>query len=180
MKKILVLLTILSVLLIGSVSFAKESKIKHIFRVYDNKTILFDFNQVSINAMSGQKITKKGTLKIVSKKYMVFDYGNERVVINNFEVVDYANSKKSIYRLSGFNKVLFLLFLGKKDIEELFKIDKENGEYALTPRYKSNIERVYASFKSDTIDNLTIVDIYSNRTIYQFYDSSCKRTQKRN
>ncbi len=180
MKKILALSAILLVLLTGSVSFAKESKLKHIFRIYDNKTTVFDFVQTSINAMSGQKITKRGRLKIVPKEYMTFDYKNERVIINNFEVVDYSNSKESIYKLESFNKVLFLLFLGKKDIGELFKIDKNGDGYVLIPKYKSNIEKVYAFFKSNTIDNLTIVDIYSNRTIYQFYDSSCKRTQKGN
>jgi hypothetical protein len=179
MRKILSLLAILSVLLTANSLYAQDiNHIKHIFRVYDNKDTKLDFTQTSINAMSGQKIIKNGILTIKPKREMVFDYPDEEIVINDFEVIDYKGSKKYIYKLDGFNKTLFLLFLGKKDVDELFDIKEVNSEFVFSPKYQSNIDRVYAIFDNEQIKELTIVDIYSNQTIYRFNDTSCKRTQK--
>ncbi len=179
MKKALSLLAILSVLLITKPIFAQDiATIKHIFKLYDNKTTELDFTQISINAMSGQKIIKNGKLTIKPKREMVFDYKNEEIIVNDFEVVDFKGDKKYVYKLEGFNKILFLLFLGQKDIDELFNITKNGKEFTFTPKYQSNIDRVYAVFDKEQIKELTIVDIYSNQTIYKFYDSSCSRTQK--
>lgn len=172
-------LVILSALLIAFNSYA-ASQITHFFKLYSNKTTVFNFKQTSVNAMSGQKIERTGTLTIKAKKSMVFDYKNERVIINDFEAVDYRDSKKYTYKLTGFNKVLFLLFLGKEDINSLFDIKKIEGGYALTPKYKSNINKVYTYFKNGQIEKLTIIDIYSNRTIYEFYAADRKRTQSGN
>ncbi len=175
MKRILSLLVILSVLLIANSAFSQDDTVKHIFDIYDNKTVKLDFEQTSINAMSGQKIEKKGTLTIKPKKEMIFDYENEDIRINNFEVIDYRDNKKYIYRLEGFNKVLFLLFLGQKDIEELFSISRNGDEYVFKPKYDSNIDRVYALFGKDRIKKLIITDIYSNQTIYRFSTKYIKR-----
>jgi len=177
--KILKILAVLSVLLITLDSYA-ANRITRFFKLYSNKTTVLSFKQTSINAMSGQKITRKGTLTIKAKKSMVFDYKNERVIINDFEAVDYRDSKKYTYKLTGFNKVLFLLFLGREDINSLFDIKKMQEEYLLIPKYKSNINKVYAYFKKGQIDKLIIVDIYSNRTIYEFHAADCKRTQSGN
>ncbi len=174
--KILRVLVILSVLLITLDSYA-ANRITHFFKLYSNKTTVLDFKQTSINAMSGQKIERTGILTIKAKKSMIFDYKNERVIINDFEAVDYRDSKKYTYKLTGFNKVLFLLFLGKEDINSLFDIKKMQSGYELTPKYKSNINKVYTYFKDGQIEKLIIVDIYSNRTIYEFYAADCKRTQ---
>ncbi len=180
MKRILTLLAILSVLLTYNAFAQDVITIKHIFKLYDNKTTILSFVQTSINAMSGQKIVKKGILTIKPKREMVFDYENEEIIINNFEVVDYKDSKKYIYKLEGFNKILFLLFLGEKDIDELFNIETKDKEFVLTTKYKSNIDTVYAKFENEQIKELTIVDIYANQTIYQFYDSHSERTQEGN
>ncbi len=170
------LLAILSALLITSNTLA-NNQITHFFRLYESRSTVFKFTQTSINAMSGQKLIRNGKLTIEAKKSMIFDYKNERVIINDFEVVDYRNSEKHVYKLTGFNKVLFLLFLGKEDVNTLFEIEKEKNEYILIPKYQSNIKKVYACFKNGQIDKLTIVDIYSNRTIYKFYAVNSKRTQ---
>ncbi len=160
---------------------AASDNLEHIFKLYSNKTSTLCFKQTSINGMSGQKIIRDGKLTINAKKNMVFDYKNEKVIINDFEAIDYVHSKKYIYKLSGFNRVLFLLFLGKEDVNRLFSIRFKGKEYVLTPKYKSNIDKVYAYFKNDSqIDNMTISDIYSNKTIYQFYAPPCKRTQSGN
>ncbi len=178
--KNLKVLTILLVLLIPLSSFG-SSELTHIFKLYSNKNTVLNFKQISFNAMSGSKIVKAGKLTIETKKSMIFDYKNERVIVNDFEAVDYSNGKKYVYKLSGFNKVLFLLFLGRERIENLFKVRKKNGKYILVPKYKSNIDKIYVGLGTNgQIDSLTIVDIYSNRTIYKFYAVDSKRTQSGN
>lgn len=140
------------------------------------------FKQESLNAMSGQKIAKNGILYIKYQKQMVFDYtdADEKVKINDFNVIDYIGNKKQIYKLSGFNKILYQLFIGKKDIDELFKVNRKNRLFILTPKYQSNIDSIYLTTKNNKLHQLTIVDIYANKTIYTFNDSDCRSPQKRN
>ena len=147
----------------------------------DRNTVVC-FKQESLNAMSGQKIVKNGILYIKYQKQMIFDYTNtnEKVKINNFNVIDYIGNKKQIYKLSGFNKILYQLFIGKKDIDELFKVDRKNRLFILTPKYQSNIDSIYLTIKNNKLHKLTIVDIYANKTIYTFNDSNCSPPQKRN
>ena len=173
--RILSLFLILSALLIAQV---KACELENIFKLYSNKDTALCFKQTVINSMSGQSIVKNGRLTIKDKKYMVFDYKNERVVIDNFEAVDYLNGKKTIYKLNGFNKILYLMFLGKKKFNELFFVKKKKNLYILEPKYQSNVDSVELAFCKNSIDNLTIIDIYSNKTIYNFNDSYCKRTSK--
>ncbi len=178
MRRISTLSVILLALLITLNSFASEG-IDNIFKLYADKTTALNFEQTSVNAMSGQRITRYGKLTIKAKQSMVFDYKNERVIINDFEAVDYRNGQKTVYKLSGFNKILFLLFLGKEDINGLFDVKKESeNKYILTPKYKSSIAEVDVCFdKKGKIKKLTIIDIYSNKTIYKFYAVDSKRTQ---
>ncbi len=176
MRRGLALLVSLLVVLIATENiYAKGDTLSHIFKLYSSKPLKLEFTQISINSMSGQRIVRHGVLVVKPKEEMVFDYPDERIIIDNFKVVDYKNGNKTVYKLSGFNKVLFLLFVGKKSIDELFNIERQKGGYLLKPKYKSNIDSVFLIFnKHKEPRSLTIVDIYSNRIIYTFHDSTGK------
>ena len=153
--------------------------INNIFNAYKHKDIELCFDQTSINGMTGQSIERHGVMKIIAQKMMEFDYPNENVVIDNFKAIDIKGNKKYVYKLSGFNKVLFNMFLGKKDIKELFyerKID--NSTYQLAPKYQSDISSVYVHFIKNRVKKIKIVDIYANKTVYTFHDLPCKRAQR--
>ncbi len=178
MKGLRVLASLLVLLILISISNAAD--INNIFDAYKNKDIKLCFKQISINGMTGQKIEKNGILFIKAKKEMVFDYGNEKVLIDNFKAVDVKKETKTVYKLTGFNKVLFLMFLGKKELSELFEIENtDNKTFKLLPKYDSNIESVYVEFLKDKVRNIKITDIYANKTIYYFYALPCKRASQR-
>ena len=176
MKRILIAsLSLLVLLTVDALGF----DINDIFNVYKHKNIELCFNQVSINGMTGQSIERRGIMKIIAQKKMEFDYPDERVIIDNFKAIDVKGNKKYVYKLSGFNRVLFNMFLGKKDIKELFferRVD--NLTYQLAPKYQSNISSVYVFVSNDRVKKIKIVDIYANKTIYTFNDFPCKRTQR--
>lgn len=176
--KVLVILAILLVLVANSVS-AYNIKDFGVILKKDKNTVTC-FKQESLNAMSGQKIIKNGVLSIKYQRQMIFNYGNEKIVINDFSVIDYTKKKKQVYKLSGFNRILYQLFIGKKDIGDLFKVDKKDGSFILTPKYQSNIDSVYLTMKNNKLYRLKIVDIYANKTIYTFDDSDRCSPQKRN
>ncbi len=176
MKRVLIASLSLLVLLTAD---ALGFDINDIFNVYKHKNIELCFEQVSINGMTGQSIERHGVMKIIAQKRMEFDYPDERVIIDNFKAIDVKGNKKYVYKLSGFNRVLFNMFLGKKDIKELFyerKID--NSTYQLAPKYQSNISSVYVNFLKDRVKKIKIVDIYANKTIYTFHDLPCERAQR--
>ena len=175
MRKVWIVFLSLWVLLTVS-SFAFD--INDIFNTYRHKNIKLCFTQVSINGMTGQSIEKKGVMTILASKRMEFDYPNEKVVIDNFKAIDEKNGKKYIYKLSGFNRVLFNMFLGRENIKELFNERRvDNSTYQLIPRYQSNISSVFVYLSKNRVKKIKIVDIYANRTIYTFYDFPCKRAQ---
>ncbi len=176
MRRVSLLFVSLLVALTAIDLYAAESGLNSIFRFYSNKPLQLEFRQISINSMSGQRIVKTGRLTIKPHEEMIFDYPDERIIINNFKVVDYKGGAKSVYKLTGFNKVLFLLFIGKEKIDDLFVVKRVGSGYVLRPKYKSNIDVVKLNFDKDNrLKGLTIVDIYSNRIIYKFsYDTSGK------
>ncbi|AEA34141.1 outer-membrane lipoprotein carrier protein LolA [Hippea maritima] len=176
--KVLRALAVLLVLpILSSICFADG--LKQIFDVYKHKSIHLCFSQKSINGMSGQTIEKSGTLKIVANKKLIFSYKNEKLVIDDFKAVDYKDNETQVYKLTGFDKVLFLMFVGKKDLDELFKIkDVDNNTYRLFPKYQSSIDCVSVKLDNDTVKELQISDIYANKTIYTFNASNSCRAPK--
>ncbi len=172
MKKMLIVsLSLLVLFTTNALGF----DINNIFNAYKHKNIELCFKQVSINGMTGQSIERCGVMKIIARKMMKFNYIDEKIIIDNFKAIDIKGNKKYAYKLSGFNKVLFNMFLGKKDIKELFyKIKINNSTYKLVPKYQSNISSVYVHFLKDRVKKIKIVDIYANKTIYTFYDFPCK------
>jgi len=160
-------------------SFASD--INDIFNTYRHKSLKLCFTQISVNGMTGQSIEREGVMTILANKRMEFDYPGERIVIDNFEVVDEKNGKKYTYRLSGFNRVLFNMFLGRENIKELFNERRvDNSTYQLIPKYQSNIASVFVVLSKYGVKKVKIVDIYANRTIYTFYDFPCKRAHRGN
>ncbi|WP_025270254.1 outer-membrane lipoprotein carrier protein LolA [Hippea sp. KM1] len=174
MRALRVSIALLVLLILNSVCVA--GGLRQIFDVYKHKDIELCFEQKSINGMSGQTIEKKGRLKIVANEKLMFSYKNERLVIDNFKAIDYRDNKTQVYKLSGFEKVLFLMFIGKKDLNELFRTEElDNNTYRLYPKYQSNIDSVVVRLDNGTVRELTISDIYANRTIYTFYaPDSCR------
>ena len=177
-EKALVILAISLVLAVNSVS-AYNIKDFGVTLKKDKDTVTC-FKQESLNAMSGQKIVKNGVLSIKYQKQMIFNYADEKIKIDDFSVIDYTKNKKQIYKLSGFNKILYQLFIGKRNIDDLFNVNKKDGIFILTPKYQSNIDSVYLTIKDSKLYQLKIVDIYANKTIYTFFNDSDSCTpQKR-
>ncbi len=176
MKKVwIVFLSLWALLTVSSFAF----DINDIFNVYRHKSIKLCFTQLSINGMTGQSIERKAIMTIVANRRMEFEYPDEKIVINNFQAVDVKNGKRRVYKLSGFNRVLFDMFLGRKNIKELFDERRvDNSTYQLLPKYESNIASVYVYISNDRVKKIKIVDIYANRTVYTFYDFPCKRAQR--
>ncbi|WP_155825409.1 hypothetical protein [Hippea alviniae] len=178
MKGLRVLASLLALLTLISISNAAD--INNIFNAYKNRDVKLCFKQVSINGMTGQKIEKDGILFIKAKKEMIFDYGNEKILIDNFKAVDVKGKTETVYKLTGFNKVLFLMFLGKKELSDLFNIkESDNGTFELLPKYESSIDNVIVRFFKDSVKEIKITDIYANKTIYYFHALPCKRTSQR-
>lgn len=178
MKKVLVIFLSLLVLLIAK---AFSFDLNNIFNAYKNKSIKMCFTQLSINGMTGQSIKRVGVMTIEAQRMMEFYYPHEKIIIDNFKVTDIRGNKEYIYRLKGFNRVLFFMFLGKKNINELFSERKvDNSTYQLAPKYQSNIASIFVYFHKNRVKKLKIVDIYANKTIYTFYDFPCKRAQRGN
>ncbi len=174
--KILIALVSLLVLLIPN-SFAVN--INNIFNTYKNRDVKLCFRQISINGMTGQTIERQGLMLIKAKKTMEFRYPDETVFINNFQVIDKRDNKTNVYKLQGFNRALFYMFLGKEDLHDLFAIRQlDNSTYQMSPRYQSNIASIFVYFEGNRVKEIKVVDIYANKTEYFFYDPPCKRTQK--
>ncbi len=175
MRRIISILSLISLVLLIAEVVCSASSIDHFFHFYNNRPLKLKFTQISVNGMSGQRISRSGILIVKPKQELVFDYPKERVIINDFEVVDYKNGSRYVYKLTGFNRVLFHLFLGQKKITDLFRVKKTgNNTFVLLPRYKSSIDRIYVRFDKNRIVGLTIIDIYSNRIIYAFHDTAAK------
>ncbi|WP_035588725.1 LolA family protein [Hippea jasoniae] len=175
MKELRIFLSLL-VLLIAVNSYSFD--LNGFFNSYRNKDVSLCFKQISINAMTGQSIEKSGKMYIKSKEYIKFSYPNETIVIDNFKVIDKKDNQTQVYKLTGFNKVLFLMFVGKKDLNELFYVKRlKKDNYLLKPKYQSNIDSIRFSLDNST-KRLDITDIYSNQTRYIFY-AACSSTQKR-
>ncbi len=140
------------------------------------KRISVCFLQVSHNAMSGQTIRRRGRLVIVRGKSMEFFYSNEqKVLITNFQVEFYQHGEESVYKLQGFNRILYQLFIGKEDVNRLFHIEeKGNSDFILIPLYKSQIQTVELHLEHGKLHSINITDIYSNVVSYTFeYGGKC-------
>lgn len=163
MKKLMMLIGLLALLTTSAFAYTlKDLGIS--IKNYEQ----MPFKQTALNAMTKQKIERKGVLTIKKGQYMIFAYKGEIVKLKDAKVYDTVNNNTKVYPLEGFNEVLYNLFLGKENINSVFDIKSANGSFILTPKQKSNIDFVELYLQNHKLKEIKITDVYGNIITFDF------------
>lgn len=163
MKKLMMLIGLLALLTTNAFAYTlKDLGIS--IKNYEQ----MPFKQTALNAMTKQKIERKGVLTIKKGQYMIFAYKGEIVKLKDAKVYDTVDNNTKVYPLEGFNEVLYNLFLGKENINSVFDIKSSNGNFILAPKQKSNIDRVELYLQNQKLKEIRITDIYGNIITFDF------------